>query len=177
MAYVDFPDNLKGQKERKAFWLSKDGLTLIAGWRRQGVPLTEIAEKYLGVSRTAFFGWYRQSDGLRKACSVSLEAANMSVEESLLKRATGYYYYEESYELVEGQLMLTKKYKKYLPPDTKAILSWLYNRMSQRWRAVQESADSTQYTEAVKQIVVAMKEVAETGKTTTANRDRHADEV
>lgn len=164
MAYVDFPDNLKGQKERKAFWLSKDGLTLIAGWRRQGVPLTEIADKYVGVSRTAFFGWYRQSDELRKACSVSLEAANMSVEESLLKRATGYYYEEESYELVEGQMILTKRYKKYLPPDTKAILSWLYNRMPQRWRAVQESVDSTQYTEAVKQIVVAMKQVAETGQ-------------
>lgn len=178
MAYVDFPDNLKGQKERKAFWLSKDGLTLIAGWRRQGVPLTEIADKYVGVSRTAFFGWYRQSDELRKACSVSLEAANMSVEESLLKRATGYYYEEESYELIEGKLVLTKKYKRYLPPDTKAILSWLYNRMPQRWRAVQESVDSTQYTEAVKQIVVAMKQVAETGhQVSTKETDHNADKV
>ena len=54
MAYVDFPAGLKGQKERKAFWLSEDGMTLIAGWRRQGVPLTKIAEDYVGISRTAF---------------------------------------------------------------------------------------------------------------------------
>jgi hypothetical protein len=165
MAYVDFPDGLKGQKERKAFWLSEDGLKLIAGWRRQGVNLVDIATKYIGVSKTAFFGhWYKESEELRKACAVSLDIANADVEHSLLRRATGYDYWEEVWELVEGEVRLTKKYKKHVPADVKAILAWLYNRLPNRWRSIQEPLESTQYVETVKNILVAMKEVAETGE-------------
>lgn len=164
MAYVDFPEGLKGQKERKKFWLSKEGLTLIAGWRRNGVPLTEIATKYIGVSRTGFFGWYKQSDELRKACAVSLDVANMSVEEALLKRALGYDYWEERWDLIEGELRLAQKYKRHVPPDTKAILSWLYNRLPNKWRSVQEPIESTQYKDTIKNILVAMQEVANNGE-------------
>lgn len=161
MAYVDFPDGLKGQKERKAFWLSDDGLKLIAGWRRNGVPLTKIAEEYVGVSKTAFWGWYKQSEELRKACATSLDIANASVEEALLKRACGYDYWEETWSLIEGELRLSAKHKRHVPPDVKAILSWLYNRLPSQWRAIQEPLESTQYVETVKNILVAMKEVAE----------------
>lgn len=164
MAYIDFPDGLKGQKDRKAFFLSEDGLKLIAGWRRNGIALTKIAEDYIGVSRSSFWGWYRQSEDLRKACAVSIDIANASVEDALLRRACGYDYWEETHELVEGQLILTRKTKKHLPPDTKAILSWLYNRLPNRWRAIQEPLEATQYTETVKNILVAMKEVAESGQ-------------
>ena len=62
MPYVDFPEDLMGQKERKKFWLSAEGITLIAGWRRNGVPLTKIATEYIGVSKTAFWGWYKASE-------------------------------------------------------------------------------------------------------------------
>lgn len=165
MAYIDFPDGLKGQKERKKFWLSKDGLTLIAGWRRQGISLTDIATEYIGISKTGFWGWYKESEDLRKACAVSLDIANSDVENALLRRATGYDYWEEIWDLVEGELILTRKLKKHIPPDTKAILSWLYNRLPNRWRAMQEPLESTQYTETVKNILVAMKEVAESGDT------------
>lgn len=161
MAYIDFPPDIKGQKDRKKFWLSEEGLTLIAGWRRNGVPLTKIATDYVGVSKTGFFGWYRESEDLRKACAVSLEVANSSVESALLKRAQGYDYWEESWELIEGELRLVKKYKKHVPPDVKAILSWLYNRLPGQWRAVQEPLEVTQYTETIKNILVAMKDVAE----------------
>lgn len=164
MAYMDFPDGLKGQKQRKAFFLSDDGFILIRGWRRQGIPLTKIAEEYIGVSRSTFFGWYRESEDLRKACAVALETTNLSVEEALLKRALGYDYYDEQYELVEGELRLVRQHKHHVPPDTKAILSWLFNRLPNRWRAVQEPLEATQYIETVKNILVAMKEVAEGGE-------------
>lgn len=164
MAYVDFPEGLKGQKDRKAFWLSPEGLTLIAGWRRNGVPLADIAENYIGISKTGFFGWYRQSEELRKACAISLEVANSSVENSLLKRALGYDYVEQTYDLVEGEMRLTHEYHRHMPPDTKAILAWLYNRMPSQWRSLQEPLETTQYVETVKNVLVAMKEVAETGQ-------------
>lgn len=163
MAYVDFPTNLKGQKERKAFWLSHQGLTLIAGWRRQGTPVIKIAEDYVGVSKTAWFGWCRESAELRKAIATSKEIANMSVEEALLKRALGYDYTEQTYELIEGELRLTKEYHKHMPPDIKAILSWLYNRLPGQWRSIQEPLEATQYVETVRNILIAMKDVAEGG--------------
>lgn len=167
MAYVDFPDSDKGRKERKAFFLSDDGLTLIRSWRRQGIPLTKIAEEYIGVSRSAFWIWYRESDALRKTCATAMETTNATVEESLLKRATGYNYMEETYELVEGELIKVKEISKHVPPDVKAILAWLYNRLPNRWRSIQEPLESTQYVETVKNILVAMQEVANdtSGKT------------
>lgn len=175
MAYVDFPDNLSGQKERKAFWLSEPGLKLIAGWRRNGTPITKIATDYVGVSKTAWFGWYRESDDLRKACAVGKEVADLTVEEALYRRAVGYDYWEETWELVEGELVMTKKFKKHLPPDVKAILHWLFNRLPGMWRAVQEPLESTQYTQTVKDILVAMKEVAESGTSRSVRVDEDAD--
>ena len=175
MAYVDFPEGLKGSKERKKFWLSEEGLILIAGWRRQGVSLTDIAEKYVGVSKTAWWGWYRESEDLRKACAVSLDVANSDVENALFRRATGYYYEEEVHELVEGEIRLTKVYKKHVPPDVKAILAWLYNRLPNRWRSIQEPIESTQYTDTIKSILVAMKEVADGGEAKEVEVKEHAE--
>lgn len=164
MAYVDFPEGLKGQKERKAFWLSEPGLQLIAGWRRNGTPLTKIAEEYIGISKTAWWGWYRESEDLQRAVSTSKDVANLSVEEALYRRATGYNYWEETWELIEGELRLTKKTSKHVAPDVKAILSWLYNRMPNQWRAIQEPLEKTQYVETVQKILVAMKEVADSSQ-------------
>lgn len=164
MAYVDFAEGLEGQKKRKAFWLSEPGLKLIAGWRRNGTPLTKIAEEYVGVSRSAWFGWMRESEALRKAVATSKDVANMTVEEALYRKAVGYDYWEEVWELVEGEVILTKKFKKHLPPDTKAILHWLFNRLPNQWRAIQEPLEKTQYIETIQNILVAMKEVAEDSK-------------
>lgn len=160
MAYIDFPDGLENQKKRKAFWLSEEGLMLIKGWRRNGVTIKEIATQNIGVSMTAFWGWYHKSEDLRKACADGKDVANYTVEDALYRRAVGYDYEERVYELVEGEVQLTKIFSKHLPPDTKAIMQWLFNRKPEVWRALQEPLEATQYTETIKNILVAMKEVA-----------------
>ena len=129
MAYVDFPADLKGQKDRKAFWLSETGLALIKGWRKNGVTTKKIYSEFVGVSATGWANWFRESAELRDALHTGKEAADLSVEEALYRRAVGYDYWEEIWELVEGEVRLTKKMKKHLPPDTKAIAIWLYNRL------------------------------------------------
>lgn len=164
MAYLDFPENLQGQKKRKEFWLSEEGLVLIAGWRRRGASLTKIAEEYIGISKTAWWGWYKSSEELREACAVAKEVADSSVENALYRRAVGYNYTEEIEELIEGEIVVTKRYTRHMPPDTKAILAWLYNRLPNLWRSVQEPLEQTQYTDTIKEILVAMKEVAEDGE-------------
>lgn len=163
MAYVDFPEGLKGQKERKAYWLSDDGITLIAGWRRQGFSVNKIVKEMLGVSQTTFWNWYRSSPKLQEACHVAQEICNVEVEASLFKRACGYDYYEERWDLIEGELRLAQRFKKHMPPDVKAIAMWLNNRMPNRYRAIQEPLEATQYKDTIKQIVVAMKDVADKG--------------
>jgi len=164
MAYIDFPEDLNSQKKRKAFWLSEEGRQLIPGWRRNGHPLTTIATEFIGVSKTAFWGWYRGSEDLRKACAISKEVADSSVEDALYRRAIGYNYEEKIFELVEGEVQLTKIFEKHMPPDTKAIMQWLFNRKPEVWRAIQEPLEATQYTETIKNILVAMKEVANSGQ-------------
>lgn len=164
MAFKDFPDTPKGRKERRAYYESEDGLLLIESWRRKGTRLEDIAVDYIGISKEAFRKWRRESPSIQRACNTAIEVCNSSVEKSLLKRATGYEYWEEVWELVEGEMMLVRKYKRHVPPDTKAILAWLYNHLPNMYRTSQEPLEQTQYTETIANILVAMKEVAEDGK-------------
>ena len=163
MAYVDFPDGEKGIKERKRFWMSHEGCALIAGWRRQGTSLNKIATEYIGVSKRTFWNWYGESDDIKKAAATGKDIANMQVEEALLKRCLGYDAEDLTHELVEGELRLIRRYTHHVPPDVKACLSWLFNRMPDRWRAQQEPLESTEYQKTIKEILVAMKEVAING--------------
>lgn len=164
MAYVDFPAGNKGNAERKAFWLSPDGIELISAWRREGIPIEEIAAKYVGIGRTAFWRWTKESEELEKALGISQDITNSKVEKALLKRALGYDVIEEKSELIEGELRVTERTRKHVPPDVKACLSWLYSRRSDRWRAQQEPVDKLEdEVKTAKKILVAIKEVADSG--------------
>jgi hypothetical protein len=168
MAYIDFPDGNKGLQERKAFWLSPDGIELIGGWRREGIPFGVIALEYVGCSETTLKRWSREKKDLASALAVSQDVANVRVEQALLKRALGYDVEETKEELVEGEMRVTEKTVKHIPPDVKACLSWLYSRRSDRWRAQQEPIDHTEDdVKTAKQILVAIKEVAESGNERT----------
>lgn len=168
MAYIDFPDGNKGLAERKAFWLSPDGIELVSGWRREGIPLGVIALEYIGCSEGTFKRWTRESKALAGALALSQDVTNARVEQALLKRALGYTDEEVQEELVEGQMVVTKRTQKPIPPDVKACLSWLYSRRSDRWRAQQEPVDNlADEVKTAKEILVAIKEVADSGNEST----------
>lgn len=161
MPYMDFPKSDKGMKERKAFWLSEQGVTLIAGWRREGMTIEEITLRQCGVSETTFRRWCKESEALESALRCAQDSVNAKVEESLLKRALGYVDEEETWELVEGEMRRVKVVRKPVPPDVKACLSWLYSRRSDRWRAIQEPRDTTSEDIAdVKNVLVSIVNVA-----------------
>lgn len=160
MAYMEFKTN----QERQDFWLSDDGIELIKQWKREGIANREIAIKYMGVNPTTLNKWSKKSDALAQAIYMTNDVVNSKVESALLKRALGYDVNEETWELIEGELRRTKVSQKHIPPDVKACLSWLFNRRPDRWRATQEPLESTQYVSTVKDILVAMKEVATTGE-------------
>lgn len=168
MAYIDFPDGNKGLAERKAFWISPDGIELISGWRREGIPIGVIALDYIGCSEGTLKRWSREKLDLANALMVSQDVTNVRVEQALLKRALGYDVEETKEELIEGEMRVTEKTTKHVPPDVKACLSWLYSRRSDRWRAQQEPIDNmADEIKTAKQILVAIKEVAESGNECT----------
>lgn len=164
MAFKDFPDTPKGRKERREYYESEDGLAVIEGWRRQGLTIEKIAEDCIGISHQSFQKWRRESAEIRRAMDVAIEVCNANVEKSLYQKAIGYYYYEEVEELIEGEMRMTRRCKRYMPPDTKAILAWLYNKMPNQYRCVQEPLEETQYVDTIKNILIAMKDVATTGE-------------
>lgn len=165
MAYIDFPGCEPGkpqQSAKKQFYFSEEGLLLVQQWRREGLTVEEIGSKYIGISNTTLHRWRHESDAFEAALRVGQDQANAMVEASLFKRAIGYDYDEDTWELVEGEMRKTKTTRKHVAPDVKACLSWLYSRRPDRWRATQDPVDDTKdEIEKAKKILVAIKEVAD----------------
>ena len=159
--FTDYPDNKFAQKVD--WWRTPEGLDLIKGWRMQGDSVEMVAEK-MEIDIRTLRTWRKKYPEFEQAVTMGKEVTIKRVEQSLYNRACGYDYWEEIWDLVEGEMRLTRKIKRHCPADIKAILNFLYNRDPQHWRAVQEPLEATQYVESVKNILVAMKEVAETGE-------------
>ena len=166
---VIFDDYPKGKFAKKIDWWNTDeGLDLIRGWRAQGLSIKQVCGR-MGIDLRTLRSWRKKYPDFDDVLKIGKEVTIARVEHSLYQRALGYDYEEEVWELIEGELRLTKKFKKHMPPDVKAILHFLYNRDPQHWRSIQESLESTQYVDSVKNVLVAMKEVAETGKEQVVN--------
>lgn len=165
LAYIEFEDTEEGKRERKAFWLSPDGISLIAGFRREGESLEQIALRRIGVSDRTLDRWRRESEDLERALRQTDNLVNSMVEESLLRRALGYMTIESDEELVEGEMRVVRRRERHIPPDTKACLSWLYSRRSDRWRAQQEPIDASA------EEIAAVRDVLVTIATTVSNTE------
>ena len=96
----------------------------------------------MGVDKRTFRSWRKKCPALEDALVLSKEIATVQVVNSLYQRAVGMEYDEVTRELVEGEMRVTKIVTKYIPPDVKAILAFLYNRDSQNWRAIQQPIDT-----------------------------------
>lgn len=161
VVFKDYPDGKFAKKID--WWLTPEGLDLIRGWRVQGDSVDLIAEK-MGIDKRTFRAWRNKHPEMEEACKLGKEVTIRRVEESLYNRACGYDYWEEIWDLVEGEMRLVRKIKRHCPGDVKAILNFLYNRDPQHWRSIQEPLEQTQYTETIKNVLVAMREVAESGQ-------------
>ena len=116
----------KGKYEK---WLTAEGLTLLTGWARAGLTDEQMA-KNVGIAPSTLYAWK----------AMYPEVVDLEVENTLLKRALGYDYYEETEELRfnnasgEYKMTVTKRVKKSVPPDVTALIFWLKNRMPDKWK-------------------------------------------
>ena len=163
--YVDYPDKYAKKVD---WWRSDAGLDLIRGWRAKGKTIKQVLES-MGIDPRTFRAWRKKYPEFNEAIEVGKDVAVSRVEQSLFNRACGYDYVERTYELVEGEMRLVREYHKHMPADIKAALSFLYNRDSKHWRAIQPPAEETKYLEAIENVLVAMKNTAETGEENIVN--------
>ena len=157
--FEDYPVSKFGHKHQ--YWLAPQGIQLVAAWRQAGMTIKDICLK-IGVDQRTFRAWCTRSPEFEEALTVSREIADTNVVDALYKRAVGFHYDEVTRELVEGRMVEVRRVTKYCPPDTKATLAWLYNRVSESWRAMQQDLDVTvPQLLAVKDVLVTIRKEAE----------------
>ena len=115
------------------YWITNDGLQLLAGWARSGLKDEQIAHN-IGISRETLYQWKRKYSDIADTLKNNKEIADIAVENALYKRAIGYSYTETTKE----DDKVTKTVEKEVVPDTTAQIFWLKNRQPERWRDKQE---------------------------------------
>ena len=110
-----------------------------------GAEIEQVGE-VLGVSGTTIYNWMNDHPEFLEAINRGRELYdNINVEGTLLKRALGYTVDENTFEYhevmnadgkpsSERERVLVKTVTKEVLPDTKALITWLCNRMSDRWK-------------------------------------------
>lgn len=115
-----------------------------AGWlARDGKTDDEIAEA-LGISRSTLAEWKKKHPELSDALKRNKDFIDRQVEDSLLKRATGYDYEKTEIEAaMQGNREVKKKKvtQMHVSPDPVSCFFWLKNRKPEQWRADLKSLD------------------------------------
>lgn len=114
------------------YWLTEDGLALIAGWTRQGLTDEQIAHN-MDIAYSTFRVWKDKFPAISAAQKKNKEIVDFEVENALLKRALGYDYQEEKIEKSKDGTKVSQTLK-HVPPDVTAQIFWLKNRMKRHWK-------------------------------------------
>lgn len=120
----------KGKFDR---WRTKEGLTLLEGWARDGLTDEELARK-IGVNRATFYDWKNRFSDISDAVKKGKEVIDFEVEQALLKRALGYSYTETRKEIDANGKKKVIVTEKHVEADTAAQIFWLRNRKPHKWR-------------------------------------------
>ena len=94
-------------KGKYEYWLSEDGLTLLAAWARDGLTDEAIADK-CEITTSTLYEWKKKYSEISEALKRGKEVVDYEVENALLKKAKN--------------------------GDTTAMIFWLKNRKPDRWR-------------------------------------------
>ena len=131
---------VRGARGKYHEWLTKEGLTLIEGWARDGLIDEQIAAN-IGITTTTLYDWKKKYADFSDALKKGKETSDYEVENALFKSATGYEYEErkEVQEVVDG--VMRKKVeitRKQVAPNATSAIFWLKNRKPDKWRNKQE---------------------------------------
>lgn len=132
MAKDNTPKNAKYKK-----WITKEGLTQIEAWARDGLTNIQIAHN-IGIRENTFYSWINRFPELEEALREGKEVVDIQVENALLKRALGYTAEEKKTYVKKDKEGNTnthvEKIEKHVAGDTTAMIFWLKNRKPKEWR-------------------------------------------
>ena len=127
---------VRGARGKYHEWLTKEGLTLIEGWARDGLIDEQIAAN-IGITTTTLYDWKKKYADFSDALKKGKETSDYEVENALFKSATGYEYEErkEVQEVVDGVMRKRVEItRKQFPPNATSAIFWLKNRKPDKWR-------------------------------------------
>lgn len=127
---------VRGARGKYHEWLTKEGLTLIEGWARDGLIDEQIAAN-IGITTTTLYDWKKKYADFSDALKKGKETSDYEVENALYKSATGYEYEErkEVQEVVDGVMRKRVEItRKQFPPNATSAIFWLKNRKPDKWR-------------------------------------------
>lgn len=113
-------------------WMTDEGLTLLAGWKREGRSLEEIAG-FVGIQPATLKSWMSRHPLFKAALSEDSAVTDFQVESALLKKALGYESVEKKVEVSAKGERKEVETTKQVGPDMSAISFWLKKRKPQRW--------------------------------------------
>lgn len=124
------------------YWMTDEGLEIIAGWARRGLTDADISHN-IGISVRTLIDWKRRYPAINACLKNSKDLADTIVENALFRKATGYKTKEVSYKAdSDGNLVPVSAVEKEVPPDTTAQIFWLKNRRPDLWRDRRKEAES-----------------------------------
>ena len=102
--------------------------------------LTDKQVAYIcGVTEQTINNWKIAHPGFFESLKIAKEVADMNVEKSLYKTATGGIVLTEKHEGVDANgNIIDKTVKKELAPNPTSMIFWLKNRQPAKWRERQE---------------------------------------
>lgn len=121
-------------KAKYTEWLTAESLTLLEGWARLGLSDEQIAHN-MGINVSTLYTWKKEYPDIDEALKKGKAVVDFEVENATYKNACGHYAYEETYERVtdketgESEMVLTKRVKRYIPPNPTSQIFWLKCRM------------------------------------------------
>ena len=139
-------------KGKYEYWLTDDGLLLLAAWARDGLTDEQIA-KNMGISKATLYRWKDKYCDICDALKKGKEIVDIEVENALYKKATGYTVevtkpiklkevkYENGRKVSEKEYIEMATEEVYIPPETAAQVFWLKNRRPDKWRDKVEAVD------------------------------------
>lgn len=146
---------------------SPEGLELLAKMTALGLTWSQMASR-LGCKPASLIEYVKThkecSDKVNEALRL---VASVNVEGALYKRATGYDYTEETYEMKGfdeyGQpiYLKTKEVVKHMPPDVNAAKTWLKTMEPDMWKDDAQIQVNNVYLDAEDKLLAARQRIDE----------------
>ena len=121
-------------------------LELIEGWTREGLVMSQIAEK-LGISKTTLYKYMQEHSELSERLKKGREVSDAQVENELFKKAVGFTRIEKKpfkVKKVDYEEVVMVDQEVYYPPELGAQVFWLKNRKPDKWREKVENKIETE---------------------------------